>query len=49
MNKNRIIDIYIVDKNNKLVGTVGWFYYSRLTIKELIDMYKEQGLYLRFC
>lgn len=49
MNKKRIIDIYIVDKNNKLVGTVGWFYYSRMTIKEMVDMYNNLGFKLRFC
>lgn len=38
-----IIDIYIYD-NNRVVGTVGWFYYSRLSIKELCDMYKPYKL-----
>lgn len=44
----KVIDIYLVTKDNKVCGTVGWFYYSRLSIKELIDMYAQQGLRLRF-
>ena len=44
---SRIIDIYIT-KDKKVVGTVGWFYYSRLSIKELVDMYSKLGYKLRF-
>ena len=48
MNKERIIDIYILDSEDKLVGTVGYFYYSRMTIKELVTMNNNLGFKLRF-
>ena len=40
----RYIDIYIIDENKKVVGTVGWFYYSRLSIKELVELHKPYRL-----
>lgn len=44
----KVIDIYLINKDNRVCGTVGWFYYSKLSIKELIDMYTPQGYRLRF-
>lgn len=44
----KVIDIYLVDRNNRVCGTVGWFYYSKLSIKEMVDLFGLQGFKLRF-
>ena len=39
-----MINIYLLDSANNIVGTVGSIYYERHSIKELIEMYKPYKL-----
>lgn len=43
-----MIDIYIVNKNKEIIGTVGYLYYTRHTIKELVSIYCKNGNHLKF-
>ena len=43
-----LIDIYILDCKNRVVGTVGYCFYSTMTIQELINKFCVNGNKLMF-